>query len=98
MINILVIAVIGGLYRVEAAWLGAFVFVVLNNYAESISFVGARFNTWIGIVFLVIVVVSPNGLIGLWEQGLRRWTGRSGAQGDQAGTGDHVPQVEPTGS
>lgn len=98
VINILVIAVIGGLYRVEAAWLGAFVFVVLNNYAESISFVGARFNTWIGIVFLVIVVVSPNGLIGLWEQGLQRWTGRSGAQADQAGTGDHVPRAEPTGS
>ncbi len=33
-INILVIAVIGGLYRVEAAFLGALVFVVLNNYAR----------------------------------------------------------------
>lgn len=69
-INILVIATIGGLYRVEAAWLGALVYVVLNNYAPSISFVNARFYTLIGIVFLAIVVLSPSGLIGLWERGL----------------------------
>jgi len=68
MIDVLVIAVIGGLYRVEAAWLGAFVFVVLNNYSQRISFVGPRFHTLIGLVFLAIVLVSPNGLIGLWER------------------------------
>ncbi|MFL5860490.1 MAG: branched-chain amino acid ABC transporter permease [Solirubrobacteraceae bacterium] len=97
-INILVIAVIGGLYRVEAAWLGALVFVVLNNYAESIGFIGARFNTWIGVVFLVIVVVSPNGLIGLWDRSLQRLTGtpRADAVGETAG--EKVPQAEPTRS
>lgn len=98
-INILVIAVIGGLYRVEAAWLGALVFVVLNNYAESIGFIGARFNTWLGIVFLVIVVVSPNGLIGLWEQGLHRWTRRSPRTETEAGeAGEKLPEAEPSGS
>ncbi len=96
-INILVIAVIGGLYRVEAAWLGALVFVVLNNYAESISFIGGRFNTWIGIVFLVIVVVSPNGLIGLWEQGLHRWTRTPRAEAEAVETGEHLPEAEPSG-
>jgi branched-chain amino acid transport system permease protein len=68
MIDVLVIAVIGGLYRVEAAWLGAFVFVILNNYSQRISFVGPRFHTLIGLVFLAIVLVSPTGLIGLWER------------------------------
>lgn len=97
-INILVIAVIGGLYRVEAAFLGALVFVVLNNYADNIGFIGARFNTWIGIVFLVIVVVSPNGLIGLWEQGLRRWNRGSRTESDQDTAGEQVPQAEPSGS
>ena len=97
-INILVIAVIGGLYRVEAAWLGALVFVVLNNYAESIGVIGARFSTWIGVVFLIIVVVSPDGLIGLWDRGLQRLTGtpRADAVGERAG--EEVPQVEPTRS
>ena len=28
-----------------------------------------RFNTLIGIVFLVIVLLSPGGLVGLWERG-----------------------------
>ena len=32
-IDVLVIAVIGGLYRLEGAWLGALVFVLINNYA-----------------------------------------------------------------
>ena len=68
MIDVLVIAVIGGLYRVEAAWLGAFVFVIINNYSQRISFVGPRFHTLIGLVFLAIVLVSPTGLIGLWER------------------------------
>ena len=64
----LVIAVIGGLYRLEGAWLGALVFVLINNYAQDIDLVSERFHTLIGVIFLVIVLVSPNGLIGLWER------------------------------
>jgi branched-chain amino acid transport system permease protein len=67
-IDILVIAVIGGLYRLEGAWLGALVFVVINNYAPDIDLVSDRFHTLIGVVFLVIVLVSPSGLMGLWER------------------------------
>jgi branched-chain amino acid transport system permease protein len=69
-IDVLVIAVIGGLYRLEAAWLGAFVWVVLNNYVQRIGFwsLSTRFETLIGAIFLVIVLVSPNGLIGIWER------------------------------
>lgn len=67
-IDVLVIAVIGGLYRLEGAWLGALVFVLINNYAQDVSFIGDRFHTLIGLIFLVIVLVSPNGLIGLWER------------------------------
>ena len=66
-IDVLVIAVIGGLYRVEGAWVGALFFVVINNYSQQISFIGPRFHTLIGAIFLVIVLVSPGGLIGLWE-------------------------------
>jgi branched-chain amino acid transport system permease protein len=67
-IDILVVAVIGGLYRLEGAWLGALVFVVINNYAPDIGFISDRFHTLIGVVFLVIVLVSPSGLMGLWER------------------------------
>ena len=63
-IDVLVIAVIGGLYRLEGAWLGALFFVIINNYSQRIDFIGPRFHTLIGAIFLLIVLVSPGGLIG----------------------------------
>ena len=61
-IDVLVIAVIGGLYRLEGAWVGALFFVIINNYSQQIGFIGPRFHTLIGAIFLVIVLVSPGGL------------------------------------
>jgi branched-chain amino acid transport system permease protein len=71
-------AVIGGLVRIEGAWVGAFVFILMNNYITSNTHIpllgfggtlfGGTFNTVIGIIFLAIVVVSPNGLMGLWDR------------------------------
>jgi branched-chain amino acid transport system permease protein len=88
-INILIIAVVGGLYRLEGAWVGALVYALIDNYSrEWVPDVGevlgpARFNTIIGVVFLVIVLISPGGLVGLWEQvrdRIRRTPG-AGAEG-----------------
>jgi branched-chain amino acid transport system permease protein len=67
-IDLLIIVVIGGLLRLEGAWLGALVFVVINNYSPRIGFIGERFHTLIGAIFLVIVLLSPGGLMGLWEK------------------------------
>ncbi len=78
-IDLLIIAVIGGLGRVEGAWLGAFAFIVINNYVRDIQFpfasekgvlpwVGGSFNTVIGVVFLLIVLLSPGGLMGIWDR------------------------------
>jgi branched-chain amino acid transport system permease protein len=73
-IDLLVICVIGGLYRLEGAWLGAFVFVLINNYIRSVpglSHIGLseeRFHTVIGIIFLVIILLSPGGLMGILEK------------------------------
>ncbi len=81
-IDVLVIAVIGGLYRLEGAWVGAFVFVVINNYFQRIGFSWGswisqdRFDTLIGLVFLLIVLVSPGGLVGLWERLVSLVSGR----------------------
>ncbi len=72
-INILIIAVIGGLYRLEGAWIGALAYALIDNYSrEWVPDVGnvlgpARFNTIIGVVFLIIVLMSPGGLVGIWE-------------------------------
>ena len=69
-IDVLVIAVLGGLYRVEGAWVGALFFVILNNYTQRIGFwsLSTRFETLIGLIFLVVVLLSPGGLVGLWER------------------------------
>jgi branched-chain amino acid transport system permease protein len=66
-IELLVMAVIGGLWRIEGAWLGAFAFLVINNYVRDVELpgVGGSFNTIIGLIFLAIIVVSPGGLMGL---------------------------------
>ena len=74
-IDVLIIAVVGGLYRLEGAWVGALTYALLDNYSrEWTPRVGdvlgpERFNTILGVVFLVIVLVSPGGLVGLWERG-----------------------------
>ena len=74
VIDLLIIAVIGGLFRLEGAWAGAFVFVILNNYIRTVpglSHIGItdeRFHTVIGAVFLVIVLLSPGGLLGIWDR------------------------------
>ena len=89
----LVIAVIGGLYRLEGAWLGALVFVVINNYAPDIGLIVDRFHTLIGVVFLVIVLVSPSGLMGLWERSTSG-RGRRPVAGDitqERGSGEPTP-------
>lgn len=73
-IDVLVIAIIGGIFWIEGGWLGAFVFTAIDTYSRNIDWLGPRFNTLIGVIFLVIVLVSPGGLIGIWEsaRGLAR--------------------------
>jgi len=67
MINILVIAVLGGMKHPIGAFVGAIVFVLLQNFAiDLVPDFRERFNLVIGGVFLAIVLFSPDGLLGLW--------------------------------
>ena len=78
-IQLLIIAVIGGLRRIEGAWIGAIAFLAINNEitnripSSGLPVVGGTFNTVIGFIFLAIVIVSPDGLMGLWD---RVWESR----------------------
>jgi branched-chain amino acid transport system permease protein len=66
LINILIIAVLGGLRHPIGPFIGAVIFVLLQNFAVDI--VGReRFNLLIGGVFLLIVLFSPDGVLGWWE-------------------------------
>ena len=66
-VDSLVVAVVGGIKRPIGAYLGALLFVLLQNFA--VAFISPdRFNTVIGLVFLVVVFASPDGLLGLIER------------------------------
>jgi branched-chain amino acid transport system permease protein len=92
-INVLIMAVIGGLLRIEGAWLGAFAFIVIQNYVRDFhvpglsmggTLFGGTFNTVVGIIFLVIVLVSPGGLMGIWDRAFtRRGLRRGGRPPDE---------------
>ncbi len=96
-IDVLVIAVIGGLFRLEGAWVGAFFFAILDNETRGVALIGDRFNTVIGVVFLAIVLLSPGGLMGIWtsatDVGRRRL-----AVGRRLGTRDGVAVSEGGGA
>ena len=72
VIDILVIAVIGGMARPIGPFIGAFIYVVLKTFAidvlVSLGLSGDRFQLLIGISFLLIVFFSPDGILGLWER------------------------------
>ncbi len=72
LINLLVMAVLGGTKHPLGAFIGAAVFVLLQTFA--IDLINReRFNLVIGGVFLAIVLFSPDGLLGLWAKLRARW-------------------------
>lgn len=73
-IDLLIIAVLGGIARLEGAWIGAFIFVAARIYLRDLPFVDQigltedRFNTVVGLLVLLIVVVSPDGIVGIFDR------------------------------
>ena len=76
-INVLIVAVVGGITRPIGPFIGALIFVLLRTFAldflREIGLDGNRFRLLIGLGFLLIVFWSPDGVIGLWE----RWRDRN---------------------
>jgi len=71
-IDILVVAVIGGLAHPIGPFIGAFIYVILKTFSvdilTSIGLSGERFQLLIGLGFLLIVFFSPDGILGLWKR------------------------------
>ncbi len=76
VIDILVIAIVGGLRHPIGPFIGALIYVVLRTFSPDL--LGAlhlpddRFKLLIGLGFLVVVYWSPDGVLGLWG----RWKQR----------------------
>jgi branched-chain amino acid transport system permease protein len=104
-VDLLIVAVIGGLGRIEGAWLGAFAFVVINNYVRGFGFLNSHFftslgldashfATYVGVIFLLVVIVSPDGLMGLWDRLWRlAWFRRGSARRAAAAAGAAGPHA-----
>src|SRR6202050_262610 len=77
-IDILIIAVVGGISNPIGPFIGALIYAVLKTFALDVLVAfgldGNRFRMLIGIGFLAIVFFSPDGVIGLWERWRRRGT------------------------
>ena len=75
-IDILIVAVVGGVTRPVGAYIGAFIFVMLRTFAldflVKVGLDGNRFRLLIGLGFLAIVFWSSDGVIGLYERWRRR--------------------------
>ena len=81
VIDVLVVAVIGGLRHPIGPFVGALAFVLLENFAIDLID-RERFNTAIGFAFLLIVFFSPDGLLGLWEKYAPKRTAGSKAKSE----------------
>jgi branched-chain amino acid transport system permease protein len=90
-IDILVIAVVGGISNPIGAFIGALIYAVLKTFAldflVAFGLDGNRFRLLIGLGFLAIVFFSPDGIIGFWA----RWRNRArpGSSPPQSAGGGH---------
>ncbi len=70
VIDILVIAVVGGVRRPIGPFVGALIYVLLRTFSpdvlETFGMSNERFKTLIGLGFLAVVFFSPDGVLGLW--------------------------------
>lgn len=66
-LSILMMSVIGGVGHAVGAFVGALIYTLLDTFAADI-YDRERFNTLIGAVFVVIVMLSPDGVVGLFAK------------------------------
>jgi branched-chain amino acid transport system permease protein len=75
-IDVLVVAVVGGMRRPLGPFIGAFIYVMLQVFSPDLlgffGFSAERFKLIIGLGFLAVVLFSPDGVLGLWD----RWRAR----------------------
>jgi len=94
-INVLIMSVVGGLASPIGAFVGALVFTFFDTFAASV-YDRDRFNTLIGLVFLVIVLASPDGLTGAVER-LRNRRRRSATAAAEPSESKPAPTIQTPG-
>jgi hypothetical protein len=98
VIDILVIAVVGGIARPIGPFIGALIYVLLRTFSPDVltafGLSGERFKLLIGLGFLAVVFFSPDGVLGLWERWQERR--REGARPADRGRGMTLVETRST--
>ncbi|MGA8031928.1 MAG: branched-chain amino acid ABC transporter ATP-binding protein/permease [Casimicrobiaceae bacterium] len=68
--EMLAMVVIGGMHNLLGPALGALFYIL---FRELFSIWTSNWLLWFGLIFVVFVIYSPSGLVGLWERVSRRW-------------------------
>lgn len=79
-LDVLVVAVIGGIGSLGGVFAGALVITMLSNFAQNFT---ERYMTLTGLVFILVLLFAPTGLAGVWQQVRRLVSRRRNAQAEQ---------------
>ena len=79
-LDVLVVAVIGGIGSLGGVFVGAVVLTLLSNFSQNFT---DRYMTLTGLVFILVLLFAPTGLAGVWQQVRRLVSRRRGALTEQ---------------
>jgi ABC-type branched-subunit amino acid transport system ATPase component/ABC-type branched-subunit amino acid transport system permease subunit len=68
--ELLAVVVIGGMHSMLGPALGALFFIL---FRELLSIWTPNWLLWFGLLFIVFVIYSPGGLVGIWSTLSKRW-------------------------
>ena len=89
-LDILVVAVIGGIGSLGGVFVGGLVLTLLDNFAQDFT---DRYKTLTGIVFIIVLLFAPAGIAGIGKQ-VKRVIDRRWKRVSPASAGS--PQQEPS--
>ncbi len=65
----LLMSILGGIATISGAFVGAGVVVIITNWASSYV---DRWQTLLGVVFVLVILFAPDGIVGAWSRWV--WT------------------------
>jgi branched-chain amino acid transport system permease protein len=66
--DFVIMIVLGGMHEFFGPLLGVLIFVVAQDYLSSLT---SNWMTFIGLIFILIVLLFPKGLLGILGRGAR---------------------------